>query len=302
MGPVPNQVLNVFDQARQFALDTKKSPTIILKQTEHFGDTLYATPVLRHYRLKYPQAAIIYVAGDKYAEIHRYNPYIDKFYSVPTVSDWRKAYVEKLFSLSGIDFKLAPAVIFHTWLPSHKWTLPNIFDQYAHNAGIVDLNLLGGRKPVAVTDKDDEDWVTSFLQRTGVDPNRAIALECYSYSHPRPYGWPPADFQKFCDLCVGKIYVISLAGQQERIYTRTVDGRGMSWRRSAALLNRVRGIVGVSSGMSVLASTCPSNPFIYELNCPDSVSIRKMGFSENCESLIGKTPEAVLALCLSKMG
>jgi hypothetical protein len=297
-----NQALGVFDQARQFALDTKKKPTIILKQLEHFGDTLYATPVLRHYRLKYPQAAIVFMTGDKYAEVHAYNPHIDKLYSLPTTSDWRKAYVQKLFSLPDIDFKLAPAVTFHTWLPSHKWSLPNIFDQYAQNAGIADLKLLGGRKTVAITHSSDEDWVTGFLQRTGVDPNRAIALETYSYSHPRPYGWPPQDFQKFCDLCVGKIYVISLAGQQEKIYPKTVDGRGMSWRRSAALLNRVRGIVGVSSGMSVLASSCLSNPFIYELNCPDSVSIRKMGFSENCQSLIGQTPEAVLAMCLSKMG
>ena len=108
-----NQALNVFDQARQFVLSTKKNPTIIIKQTEHFGDTLYATPVLKHYRIKYPNAAIVFITGDKYVDAHQYNPHIDKLYSVPTISDWRKSYVDKLFSLD-VDIKLAPAVTFHT--------------------------------------------------------------------------------------------------------------------------------------------------------------------------------------------
>jgi hypothetical protein len=293
--------LGVIEQARQFVLSTQRKPTIVLKQTEHFGDTLYATPVLRHYRLKYPQAAIAFVTGDKYAEIHKYNPHADRVFAMPVASDMRKAYVNKVFSLQGVDIKLAPAVIFHTFLASHKWTHPNIFDQYAFNAGVTDLTLLGGRKPVAVTDLADEAWATDFLTKAGVDPKRAIVLERYSYSHARPYGWSDVDFQRFCDLCVGKIYVIGLAGQNERLPARIVDGRGASWRRSAALINRVRGVVGVSSGMSVLAASCPSDPFILEINCPESVSIRKMGFSANCQALVGQSPEAVLKLCLEKM-
>jgi hypothetical protein len=292
------EAFGIFDNARTFALSTGKKPTIILKQTEHFGDTLYATPILRHYRLKYPNGCVLFVTGDKFADVHKYNPHIDKLFIVPVKSDWRASYVHKLFSLEGIDFKLAPAVIFGTFLPSHVWSLPNIFDQYIKNAGI-DGELLGGRQTVAVTDKDDEDWVTWFLTKNQVDPRRAIALEYHSYSHS--HGWSHLEFQRFCELCVNKVYVISLAGSHENIYAKTVDGRGMSWRRSAALLNRIRGIVGMSSGMCVLASSCPSKPFIFELNCPDSISIRKMGFSENCQSLVGYNADQVIKLVCERL-
>lgn len=125
-------------------------------------------------------------------------------------------------------------------------------------------------------------------------------MEYHSYSHGN--GWSPAEFQKFCALCEGRVYVISLAGAREGIYKHTVDGRGMSWRRSAALLNRIRGIVGVSSGMSVLTSSCHNNPFIIEINCPDSISIKKMGFTDNCVSLVGQSPEAVLSAVMNRVG
>jgi hypothetical protein len=103
-------------------------------------------------------------------------------------------------------------------------------------------------------------------------------------------------FQEFCKGATNKFWVICLAAQSEGMYKFAVDGRGMSWRRSAALLNRIRGIVGVSSGMSVLASSCPNKPFIYELNCPDSISILKMGFTTDCRSLINMKPNEVVDL------
>ena len=291
--------LNVFNEVRQFLLSTGKKPTIILKQTEHFGDTLYATPILRHLRLKYPGAAIAFVTGNKYADIHQYNPHIDKLFTVPVMSDWRKDYYEKVISLPDIDIKLAPAVVFGTFVPSMKWSLPNIFDQYLTNAGIPDLQLLGGRQPVAIPDQQDEQWVTDFLTRNRVDPRIAIALEYHSYSHSN--GWSPSIFQEFCIGATNKFWVICLAAQNEGLFTHTVDGRGMSWRRSAALLNRIRGIVGVSSGMSVLAASCPNKPFIYEINCPDSISILKMGFTENCRSLINLKPWEVVDLVHSRI-
>jgi hypothetical protein len=291
--------LAVFDHARLFALGTGKKPTIIIKQTEHMGDTLYATPVIRHYRMKYPHAAIAFVTGHKYADVHRYNPHIDRLFVVPVNSDWRLAYKQKMDAFADIDIKLAPAVAFGKWYASHQWSHPNLFDQYLCNAGITDLNPLGGRQPVAVCSNEEESWVTNFLAVNKIDPNRAIALEYNSYSHG--LGWTPAEFQQFCHICVNKVYVIALAGSNEGLYVNTVDARGTSWLRSAALLNRIRGIVGVSSGMSVLASTCPRKPFIFEINVPDSISIKTMGFSSNCLSVVGGCPEHMVNLVCDKV-
>lgn len=276
--------IKVFDDARNFLIDLGKKPTIILKQTEHFGDTLYATPVLRHYRLKYADAGIVFVTGDKFAEAHQFNPHINKLCAVQVNQDWRYEYKKKLDSLTSIDIKLTPHVIFAKGWPELTWSLPNLYDQYLKNAGITDLTPIGGRLPVCITSPEDEKWATDFIKTNKIDPRKTIALEYHFYSDK--VAWSQQEFQQFCFIATDRgIQIVALAARHEGIYQRCIDGRGTSWRRSAALLNRLRGIVGVGSGMCVLTNTCSNRPFIFEINVPDSISSHTMFHNEKCVSI-----------------
>ena len=56
------------------------SPKILIKQIRNLGDTLHLTPVIRHYRLKYPSAAIAFVVGQWYHNVHEHNPHITRLF------------------------------------------------------------------------------------------------------------------------------------------------------------------------------------------------------------------------------
>ncbi len=287
-------VLESFEEIKRFLLSTKRKPTILIKQTEHLSENLYVTSVIRHYRIKFPQAAIVLVTGNKYAEVHRNNPHINRLFTVPNKPEWRSDYKKKMESLNDIDYKIAPSIDFVQW-PNH--THQFIYDQYLTNAGITDLKPLGGRMPVCVTGNVEQKWAEAFIKNNHITPEKAIALE-----YSRPCGWTPKDFQKFVYLCHGlKIQVIAFASTEEATFIGSIDARGTSWLRTAALLNRLRGVVGVSSGISVLATSCQSKPFIFEINTSTPSSIMKMGLSERCVTIMNHDPEHLSRLVSDRL-
>jgi len=296
MANILETTLNTFEEIKRFLLSTKRKPTIIIKQTEHLSETLYATPVIRHYRNKYPTAIIAFVTGNKYAEVHKNNPHIDRLFTIPNKPEWRLDYKKKMESLSDIDYKIAPSIDFIQW-PNH--THQYLYNQYLANAGIAELKPLGGRIPICVIGKVEQKWAEEFIKNNHIVPEKTIALEYNCYSHA--CGWTPKEFQRFVYLCHNlKIQTVAFASKKEATFTGSIDARGTSWLRTAALLNRLRGVVGVSSGISVLATSCQSKPFIFEVNTPVSISIMKMGLSERCISM-NHDPEHLSRLVWDKL-
>jgi heptosyltransferase-3 len=61
---------------------------IIINLTEHMGDIVAAEPVARHLRKANPDAYIIWCVNEKFAEITRHNPALDKTITVTCIAEW----------------------------------------------------------------------------------------------------------------------------------------------------------------------------------------------------------------------
>jgi len=280
----------VIEEAVQWLKNQKDGPTILIKQTRNLGDTLHITPIARHYKLKFPDCKIAFLVGDKYAPVHQNNQDFDKIFPIPAnlSPQDRIKLGNRIIRLKGIDHTLCPSIFpFGEVWPSHKWSYEKLVHQYYHNAEIrPPEKILGGGKLHAPVSKHDQKAATKIVADRNV-----IAFEYNSYSHPVP--WSMNTFAKLVRLLRRKgYYCMSIAGKNEGIIPGTMDARGMSWPRTVAILARCKGLIGVGSGITMLAACADPQPKIVEINVAGSISMKSCGYADSTV-INNATPELI---------
>jgi hypothetical protein len=276
------------DQAVVWLRAQSGSPKILAKVSRNLGDSLHWTPIARHYRCLYPHAAIAFFTESRYSSIHCLNQDYKTFNLPNDLNPQLRIKLGNYMKSLKLDFVLCPAIFpFGEVWDSHKWRLPVISHQYFHNAGIKLSSMLGDRKLHAFANKEDVSFAGSF---TGKRP--CVAFEYVSYSHT-PY-W---QIKEFCELrgLLSKrgITCISFASSKEPLIPKSLDGRGISWRRTLAILARCKYLVGVGSGITMLAA-CAKHPKIIEVGVSEAISMCGCGYADSI-LLSGKSKPSVVA-------
>lgn len=256
---------------------------ILIKLTKNLGDTLHVTPIARHYKTINPNCKIAFVVGHAYMSVHEFNDDFDIIMpinsSALTTQD-RIKLGKWMMTIEGIDKILCPSIhpFGEVW-SSHTWSYPQISHQYFHNGEIRPPgSIQGGGRLRAPLHPEDTAFAKNFLQK-----RKCIALEYHSYSHP--VGWRVDKFKKFADLAKRLGYhCISFAGSNEGVVPGTLDGRGIPWRRTIAMLNMCRYCVGVGSGITMLACCAENQPKLIEIGVSESILMDRCGYADFSKS------------------
>lgn len=288
------QILACVQAAHHFLISHEGSPKILIKIAKNLGDTLHGSPILKHYRHLHPSAAIAYMVCQNYHGVHEFNPDISPggLFLLPNdiTPQERLALWPIIHNLSGVDIKILPSINpFQAAHPQNAWCHANIADQYFHNAGIKDCQPLGGRRFIINITVDDEVWAEEFIRSRAIDVSKCIIFEYNSYSHH--VAWKATQWMELFRLMPNYKF-IGVAGAKEQHISGMVDARGISWRQTVALLNKVPKMVSVGSGITMLAAGAARQPQIYELGLPDSVTARACGYS-NSISIQSPSPASV---------
>lgn len=281
------------DAARDWLVASGVQTTFLFEQNRNLGDTLHLTPIIRHYRLTYPDAAIAFVVGAPYAGAHEFNPDIDALFTVPSleVPD-RIALRKHLLTFDNITLKIAPSIFPYgaVW-PELTWSHANIATQYFANAGIPNQTPVGGRKLIVQITDGDRAWAKSFMAQHRLTKNRTCAMEYNSYS-AQPV-WRTQQFQKFIQRCEEHgIKCISLAGKNEPPIPGSINGTGTTWRQTVALANEIGAFVGVGSGITMLMASAEQVPKILEIAVDDPVNMLGCGYADSLK-VVNINPQIV---------
>lgn len=277
------------------------SPKILVKQIRNLGDTLHLTPIIHHYRIKYPNAAIAFVVGQWYHNVHEHNPHITKLFLADHNANpqQRLALWPLVHNAHGVDFKIIASIFpFGEVHPRNKWCHETISDQYLFNGGITDCKPLGGRDLIVKLTDGDRNFASKVLGRHGA--TKLVIFEFVSYS--KPPIWQKKQFALLAQsLKKHNIACATIAAAQEPLIGGTLDFRGITWRQTVALLSRSIAMVGVGSGITMLAAAAKPQPRIIELGIAKSVSMKGCGYAPSI-SLTNPTIEAVRQRILEVAG
>jgi ADP-heptose:LPS heptosyltransferase len=289
-----DQAIKSVNAATEYLNNSGKSPKILVKIAKNMGDSMHGQPIIRHYRHLHPNAAIVYMVEDKYRNVHEYDTNIDQIVSLPNGLDnkVRLALWDPIKSNKNIDIAIVPAINpFQALHKENAWCHKNIADQYFHNAGIPNLQPLGGRHIEVKYDMQDKAVADKLLAERG---EKLIAVEYISYS-TAPI-WKMSTYTAFVQLAAQRGFkCLSIAGKHEPLIPGTIDCRGITWRQTAALLSKVQYVIGCGSGITVLAAAARPQPKILELDIPENVTIAGCGYAPGI--LIKKpTPQSVIEM------
>jgi len=272
-----DQCRAVIDKATAW-LKSQKGTKILIKQTCNLGDTLHITPIARHYKTKFPDCKIAFVTGHTYASVHKFNDDFDAIYEINAKASpqLRLDLGRYMMNIKDLDLVLCPSIHpFSSIWKTHVWSVQVIAEQYFLNAKIKAGEMLGDRQlHVELADADIQ-----FAEKF-VGDKRLVALEHCSYSSP-PL-WKPPQFVKLVHLLKEKgIECISFAAPHERLIRGAIDGRGISWRRTVAILARCEYMLGVGSGVTMLAAAARPRPTIMEIGISESITMKSCGYADS---------------------
>lgn len=275
--------INRINEATKWLKKQDTDFRILIKQTRNLGDTLHITPIARHYKTIYPNCKIAFIVGHNYMSVHEHNKDFDMIMPINgTFNAQDRIKLGKYMkNIEGLDLILCPSIhpFGEVW-KSHVWSYPQISHQYFHNGGIQPPGeIKGGGKLHAPTVKEDDAFAKKF-----VNGRKCIGLEYNSYSHP--VGWRLDKFKLFVDLASKIGYsCISFAGKNEGIIPNTIDGRGIPWRRTISILSECDYMVGVGSGITMLACCAKSQPTLIEVGVSESILMKECGYADKSLSL-----------------
>jgi len=278
-----NISIEVVKQAEKWLLSQQTDCRILMKQTRNLGDTLHMTPVARHYKVKNPNCKIAFIVGDKYASVHQYNTDFDKIFEInANLNPQERIKIGNyMISIKTLNFVIVPSIhpFGQVW-KSHVWSHPIISHQYFANSYIKPPeSILGGGKLKAPIINEDIQFAKKQF-----GGKKLIALEYASYSHPLK--WKAKEFAEFVTLVSNIGYIcVSFAGKNEGMIAKTIDARGMTWRRTIAILSLCDFLIGVGSGVTMLACCANPQPHIIELDISNSIQMKSCGYSDNSISL-----------------
>jgi len=271
--------IEAVNQAIKFLRDHKGSPKILVKQIRNAGDSIHMTIPIHHYRIKYPNAAIAFIVGQWYHNIHEHNPHINGLFLADhnATPQQRLQLWPLIQNTQDIDIKIIASIHpFGVVYPQNRWSLPCIADQYFYNAGITDLKPLGGRKPIIRITDDDRNFAKAICNRHKV--NRLVIFECYSYS--KTPVWDNFKFERLASILQPHgVKCMTIASSSEQAIRGTISCTGITWRQTTALLGQAKAMVGVGSGITMMAAAAEPQPRIVELGIPSSVSMNGCGYA-----------------------
>lgn len=270
--------MHVIDEAVKFLRISKKCPKILIEIYGNLGDSTNATAIIKHYKLKYPNSIVAFLTKNTYVNAYELNKDFDKIFGLPSgLNPQERIKVGEYIvnNFNDIEFRLCPSVFPYSevW-KTHVWSLPVISHQFFSNAKINLGEMLGDRKLNIPVSDDDIKFANNF-----VGNKKCIALEYVSYSHT-PF-WNVEDFRTFVKLMKNNGFeLITFAGPNEGLISdSTIDGRGVSWRRTVAIIAKCRYMVGIGSGITMLATAARPTPAIIELGVSDSISMTSCGYA-----------------------
>jgi hypothetical protein len=229
-----------------------------------------------------------FLTESRYVEAHSYNKDYNTFLLPNDLNPQLRIKMGKYIMSLQCDIKLCPAIFpFGEVWNTHKWSLPTISHQYYHNAGIKLPEMLGDKKLHAPVTPEDVAFAESFIKN-----RRCVAFEYVSYSHT-PY-WQMKEFSELQKLIGNEYTCISFASPKEPLIPKTKDGRGMPWRRTIAILSQCKFLVGIGSGVTMLAACAKPQPTIIEVGVSEAISMCGCGYA-NSIMLSGKTKPADVA-------
>lgn len=293
------EAINCINEAAKWLRSQDTDHKILIKQTRNLGDTLHVTPIARHYKTKYPNCKIAFVVGHSYLSVHKYNEDFDMITPIDsTLGPQDRIKLGKyMMTLEGIDQILCPSIFpFGEVWKSHVWSYPVISHQYFHNGEIRPPGSIeGDGKLHAPTAKEDDSFAKEF-----VGDKKCIGLEYNSYSHP--VGWRPDKFKLFVDLATKLGYTcISFAGKNEGTIPNTLDGRGMPWRRTISILSHCKYVVGIGSGITMLACCAKNQPILFEVGVSESILMSSCGYADKSIAINSESkPQKVIDLIIKE--
>lgn len=269
--------ISIINKAIDCLRNLKGSPKILIEIYGNLGDSTNATPIAKHYKLKYPNSSIVFLTKENYLNAYELNKDFDLIFGLPSglnPQDRIKVGEHIMKNFDDIEFKLCPSIFPYgeVW-KSHAWSLPVISHQYFHNAKINLNEMLGDKKLNIPISDDDNKFADEFIKG-----RKCVGLEYMSYSHT-PF-WKYNDFRNFVVLIKNNgLESITFAGTNESLIPGTIDGRGLSWRRTVAVISKCRYMVGIGSGITMLATASRPTPSIIELGVSDSISMTACGYA-----------------------
>ena len=127
-------------------------------------------------------------------------------------------------------------------------------------------------------DNADREWAATFAHRHGLNKTNSVGFEYISYSH-QPI-WQVKDFKQLRNILNKHgIKCISFAGRGEPLVKGTLDARGLSWRKTVALMNHLGAFCGIGSGMTMVAAAAEKQPKILELAVSASITMKRCGYA-----------------------
>jgi ADP-heptose:LPS heptosyltransferase len=266
----------IIDQAVDYLRKSDKSPKILIEIYGNLGDSTNATAIVKHYKLKYPNCVIAFLTKSSYLNAYELNKDFDKIFGLPTgLNPQERIKVgQHIMGFNDIEFKLCPSVFPYSevW-KSHVWSYPVISHQFFSNAKINLNEMLGDKKLNIPVSDEDKKFADDYLRG-----RKSIALEYVSYSHT-PF-WKFEDFKAFVKLMKNNGFeLITFAGPNEDLIPGTLDGRGVSWRKTVAIIAKCKYMVGIGSGITMLATAARPTPAIIELGVSDSISMTSCGYA-----------------------
>ncbi len=264
---------------------------ILIKQTRNLGDTLHITPIARHYKTKFPGCKIAFVVGKSYASVHEFNPDFDRLFPIDNnlSPHDRIALKRHIDEVVDLDLKICPSIFpFGEVWKSHTWSHPIISQQIFSN-GCIELDkMLGDKKLHAPISNDDIEYANKFVGKY-----KCVALEYQSYSHTP--SWRINNFEILTKhLKNHGFQTISFGAQNEGVVDGSIDGRGISWRRTIAILSKCKFMIGVGSGVTMLAAAATPTPHIIEIGVSEAISMRGCGYADST-LLSGTSTPAIVA-------
>lgn len=269
---------------------------ILVKQTRNLGDTLHITPIARHYKTKFPGCKIAFIVGRSYASVHELNQDFDKLFLIDNALDPQERIQLKRFidEVVDLDLKICPSIFpFGEVWESHKWSYPIINQQIFVNAQIKLDEMLGDKLLHAPIDDNDRAFAEKFIGN-----NKCIGLEFNSYSHTP--SWHINHFSRLTRLLKERGFrTISFGALHEGIIPGAMDGRGITWRRTIAILEKCKYMIGIGSGITMLAACARPTPHIIEMGVSEAISMRNCNYANSTLLSGNLSPEDVVHFILA---
>jgi ADP-heptose:LPS heptosyltransferase len=284
------------DTAIEILKASKKTPKFLFEQNRNLGDTLHLIPIIRHYRLLNPDAIMVMLVAQTYANAWAYNEDVNSVITIPSLNPQLRIKLRRRLLNHQKNINIIAPSIFpygEVW-KELKWSHANIADQYLDNAGIKDLTPKGGRRLIIGLDDSDKKWAAGFASTHGLNRKNSVGFEYHSYSHQPP--WKMKEFKQLANMLKKQGFkCVSIAGPKEPLISGTINGKGINWRRTAALMNHLGVFCGVGSGLTMVAAAAEHQPQIIELAVSNSITMKSCGYA-NSWRLTGKNPAEAAAL------